>query len=499
MKKIVIIGGGIAGLSAGVYAQKYGFESVIYEKHTVVGGQCTGWDRNGYHIDNCIHWLTGSGKGTELNDTWREVGALSDDIELITMPYFSVSEYDGTTVTLWKDYGKLRAELKRVSPEDRVLIDELVDDIKIAGTMEMPSQKPTDMLKLSELMRLGVAFKDAGAIMKKYSSITCEEYGKKYTSPVLQKVFANCMPSGYSFSSFVFSMATVCVGDGAIPKGGSRAMALRMADQYQLLGGKIVTGMGVEDIIVDEDNARKPTATGVKLSDGTEVKADYVIAACDVYYVFKDMLHDRFWDKEFEMRFADTEHYSLPTSAHAAFAVETDMSQFPMSITYETKPYTVGVTTLGLMGLRNYAYESDFAPNGHAVLTAYMEQNDDDYLWWEECYSDKEQYKKEKERIAQLCQERIELRYPELVGKLKLLDVYTPMTYHKFCNAYHGAWMSFNMTPSSKTLTHKGIVKGLKNCFLAGMYMQSPGGLPVAVTTGKFAVQRVCKQEGIKI
>lgn len=31
MKKIVIIGGGIAGLSAGIFAQKNGFDSIIVE------------------------------------------------------------------------------------------------------------------------------------------------------------------------------------------------------------------------------------------------------------------------------------------------------------------------------------------------------------------------------------------------------------------------------------------------------------------------------------
>lgn len=41
-KKIFIIGGGIAGLTAGVFAQKYGFRSEIYESHSIVGGECTG-------------------------------------------------------------------------------------------------------------------------------------------------------------------------------------------------------------------------------------------------------------------------------------------------------------------------------------------------------------------------------------------------------------------------------------------------------------------------
>ena len=54
-KKIIIIGAGLSGLTAGIYAQMAGFDAEIYEKHTIVGGECTGWDRKGYHIDNCIH------------------------------------------------------------------------------------------------------------------------------------------------------------------------------------------------------------------------------------------------------------------------------------------------------------------------------------------------------------------------------------------------------------------------------------------------------------
>ena len=42
-KKIVIIGGGIAGLSAGIYSAMNGFETEIMEMHNVAGGQCTAW------------------------------------------------------------------------------------------------------------------------------------------------------------------------------------------------------------------------------------------------------------------------------------------------------------------------------------------------------------------------------------------------------------------------------------------------------------------------
>ena len=48
-KRVVIIGGGIAGLSAGIYALKAGYETTIYEKNAIPGGECIGWNRKGYH------------------------------------------------------------------------------------------------------------------------------------------------------------------------------------------------------------------------------------------------------------------------------------------------------------------------------------------------------------------------------------------------------------------------------------------------------------------
>ena len=39
MKKVVIVGGGIAGMTAGILLQKAGFTTEIFEKNAVPGGQ----------------------------------------------------------------------------------------------------------------------------------------------------------------------------------------------------------------------------------------------------------------------------------------------------------------------------------------------------------------------------------------------------------------------------------------------------------------------------
>ena len=78
MATVVIIGGGVSGLSAGIYTRLTGNRAIICEKHTTAGGNLTGWKRGEYTIDNCIHWLTGTNPATKTYKMWKELGALGN-------------------------------------------------------------------------------------------------------------------------------------------------------------------------------------------------------------------------------------------------------------------------------------------------------------------------------------------------------------------------------------------------------------------------------------
>ena len=73
---VAVIGGGVSGLTAGIYAMQVGFQAEIYEMNPMLGGECTSWNRQGYHIDNCIHFLVGCNEGEALNRLWKNVGVL---------------------------------------------------------------------------------------------------------------------------------------------------------------------------------------------------------------------------------------------------------------------------------------------------------------------------------------------------------------------------------------------------------------------------------------
>ena len=160
MKKVVIIGGGIAGMTAGVLLQKAGFQTEIYEKNALPGGLCTGWKREGYFIDNCIHWLTGTRPGSGLHELWKEIGALGDGVELHKKEMFFSSKLDGRVLTFWRDKERTRKEMLELSPEDEKEINKLIDYVSMAENMTVPVEKPFDAMNPIDFIKLGMSMKE---------------------------------------------------------------------------------------------------------------------------------------------------------------------------------------------------------------------------------------------------------------------------------------------------------------------------------------------------
>ena len=56
-KSILIIGAGLAGMSAGCYGRMNGYQTKIFEMHSIPGGCCTAWERKGFIFDQCSDWF----------------------------------------------------------------------------------------------------------------------------------------------------------------------------------------------------------------------------------------------------------------------------------------------------------------------------------------------------------------------------------------------------------------------------------------------------------
>ncbi|WP_156922962.1 phytoene desaturase family protein [Eubacterium xylanophilum] len=486
-KRLVIIGGGIAGLTAGIYGKKAGFDTVIIEKNAVPGGECMGWNRKGFHIDNCIHWLTGTKKGTELYDVWKTVGALSDDTEYVPMDAFYSSRYEGQEATLWVDLERTERELVAISPEDEEEIRKFIKAVEYSKQCLVPAHKPMEMWGISDYIKMGSSMKDFPKVMKEYGKISLEEYAKRFRSPLLQKLMCDYLPKEYATYALLVSYATVVDGNGDIPVGASLQMVLRMEKKYCDLGGQIWYNKSVDKVQVD-----RKKVTSIVLEDGENVPCDYVVPAIDTYTLFNRILGREYMPKELARVYEDEKAYPTTSGFQAAFAVE-DGIDVGRTIFLEIEPLRCGNTTISRMFVKFYGYDDIFRADGKQVMQISILQRDRDYESWKAMTD--EEYRAEKEKLVREIQRRLVSEYPELAGKMEFLDAWTPLTYERYCNAYHGSYMSFVTTPGVKQFRMKGKLKGLDNVFVAGQWTMGTGGLPVAVTSGKFAIQRILKSQ----
>ncbi|MCR5615075.1 MAG: NAD(P)/FAD-dependent oxidoreductase [Saccharofermentans sp.] len=486
-KKVIIVGGGIAGLSAGIYALKAGFDAEIYEKNPIAGGECIGWNRKGYHIDNCIHWLTGTDPDTKLWEVWKTCGAIDENTEYADTTRFYASRLGDKEVSLWNDLEKTQAELIAAAPEDEEEIRKFIQHVEYAKSCIIPSDKPLDMMGIKDYIEMGKDMADFPKVTKEYGKISCAQLAERFKSPVMKKLMTDYLPADYTAYSLLVSYATMASGNGKIPLKGSLAMSLRIVARFKEMGGVLHTNAPVKRIVIEGRRA-----TGIELPDGTIVKADEVITAVDTDFLFGRLIDRKYMPKDLAKAYEDRKAYPVTSGFQVAYAIDDDFSAED-TIFFDCEPLSIGDQKFTRMSVKSYAYDKSFAPEGKAVLQANVVQTDADYEYWASL--SEEEYKARKAELADELTARIVSEFPELEGRIELLDCWTPLTYNRYCNAYHGSYMGFVTTVGNRQMRFKGVVKGVSNLFIAGQWVMSPGGLPIAVVSGKFAVQRILKRD----
>lgn len=486
MKKVIIIGGGISGLSAGIHAQQNGFLTEIYEKNPVIGGECTGWNRQGYHIDNCIHWLTGCREGDELWEIWRNVGAIDENTELYREPYFYMLDMEGRRLHFWSDVEKARREFLEIAPEDGIEINKFFDSVKLAESLRIPCEKSPAYMNFFEFMKFGMSMPQMGRVIKEYGKETVAELALRFKNPLLKEMMSRYYNEKFMAVTLISSYAFLTGKTAAIPMEGSKGMSERMAKRYQTLGGKIQLNMPVTKI-----NIQGKRAVSVTFNDGSEAIADYIISAADTAVTFGGLLDKEYMDKNLKEMYSCKEGYSVTSSFQAAFGIlgAEDCGVPGGSVMFPCDSFQVGRQKLDFQAIRLYDYDESLFPREKRVIQCNILQDERDFEYWKELYRDSDCYEAEMQRIADTVMKQIISKFPALEGRLVLLDTYSPVTFERWCGAYKGAYMSFFGQKGYKSLYAKSKVPDLENVFIASQWLQLNGGLPIAVTSGKFAVQ----------
>ena len=485
-RKVIVVGAGIAGLSAGVYAAQSGFDVTILEKHNIPGGVCTSWRRKGYLFEGAIHWLSGSSPQSIFNKYWRETGALSDAVPIYNDDPYLYTNHEGTNLFLYRDIERLREHFLQVAPQDKKAIDKLCKDIKAYSALNPPEEnaKGVKLKYPAAAMPLGAIFTMLPALfrMNKHLTTPLGDYLKMFTHSGIRELIAQSFPPYSPAMPVLFTIAVKAAGDGGYPEGGSLSFTARMAEKFAALGGKLIYGAGVEKVHIENGAAKGVTTAGKRID------ADAVIIASDTLTAVSRLFDTCPEDKWINELKNDT---AVCNCTFAGIGVAADLSALPHAIVVKLeKTLNVGGEQVSSIMINNYGAYSDYAPKGGAALTLIL-GSADTYDFWLRAKNNGV-YEDEKNKLARNLETILASALPETKGKIAVIDIATPLTYERYTGAYHGSWMG-KMTVGSKMKKYPCTLKNIRGVYFAGFRTEFPGGLPGALVSGRRAAQLLCK------
>lgn len=493
-KQVAIIGAGVSGLTAGIYALKYGFDVTIFERNVSVGGLCTGWFRRGSYIDGCIHWLTESNRGV-LNQLWRETGAIAPDTQVFHYDVYSQVVYGGKTINFYTNTERLEAELLSFahSTNDQKLVRIFVKAVSKCKRNALTTNVPYHFWKLPQKLSFIWKIRSIIGVVRNYGKLSIADFARQFDSPELAYAFRNnLVPDEYSLFSLMSTFGGIASANSGTPLGGSKAMVERMKDKFIQLGGSLRLRTDVAEIEVVNN-----VATGLCLADGTRFEADYIIPACDLHFTRDGLLGGKYPVPQLAERDelkAENPTYSMIL---ASFRTAKALDGVAHNRYVNCPEYSVLGHKFDVIYIKHFAYDASISADKQTtVVQAIVTTNED--MYDQLAAMQPTDYKEFKRNVGEQLEQIIYQTEADRYGQLELLDVATPLTFTHYVNAYKGTFMTYMFTKNNPQMILHNNLLPLRNVALAGHWMMVPGGVPIAAMQGKFAAQTIARAEGLK-
>ncbi len=485
---IIIIGAGIAGLAAGCYAQMNGYQSQIFELHSLPGGLCTSWVRKGYTFDGCIHYLFGSGEGQPFNQVWQELGAFPGQGFVDHEELIRITGAGGRTLVVYSDPDRLEAHLLQHSPADRGPIRDLCSAVRAFTRFDMSliNRKPRKLMNLMDWRAFGMGMTPFLPHLAKWALVSAQDFANRFRDPFLRQAIPQMfawpeipMMAGLSMLGYMHTK------NAGFPIGGSLAFARALERRYLALGGVIHYQSQVEKILLE--NRR---AVGVRLYNDDVHRAGRIISAADGRGTLFYMLGKQYLPRKIKQQYDG--RLPLHTLIQVSLGVKRDFSEDPhWVIRLLDQPLLIAGQEHTDIGVKNYCFDPSLAPDGKSTLISMIRTN---YDYWQRIYGHR-LYDSEQDQVADIVIDYLETLYPDLRRDIEIIDVATPLSYERYTGNWQGSSCGWLLTKQTMPLLITGMEKtipGVENFYLAGQWVEPGGSVPLAAMSGRNVIQLVC-------
>ncbi len=482
---VVVIGGGLSGLTAAALLSQAGLGVCVLEEQPEPGGYLQGFKRKGFTFDTSVQWLNGMGPGGMSR---RVLDQLGDDAPLCA-PLEQFQRYRGESFDylLSHEPDLMRDELAADFPGERDGIHRLFDDARELGRRMRKLHSLTrafeTMPPLSKMTRgLGMLFWYLG--VRRHMRPGLEQGLARYVSdPALARIFI----AEEKLNTVLTPIAWAYEGDlFSAPTGGSRQIVDWVLQRAESYGAEVCLGERVEEILLEGGRA-----AGARCASGRVVQAPHVICACDVQQLYNRLLPDHASSPQLRGRLEGADIYNSHLSLFLGLNCpprELGLGEEQVLLTRDDVPRLEQMTSApdraALYVLPPSARDPSLAPEGKGTLVIHCPALLEDHQRWGTGpeLERGEAYRRLKKAQAEVLLERVERSLcPGLGGKVELMEVATPVTYQRYTRNRGGSILGHRATDASIKARVAHYVTPVKGLLLAGHWAEYSGGVPMAI------------------
>jgi len=529
----IIVGGGIAGLTAAAYLAKAGQSVVLFEKQSKVGGLVQTFKRNDISFDAGLRSIENSGivfpmlreLGIEIDFVESKVSigiadkviTLENEGSLIQYEAFLTSQFPGNA----EDITAIIKEIKKIMEYMDVLygIDNPI-------FLNMTADKKY-LLKviLPWMFKFIIAIRKINKLNE-----PVEEYLKRFTKnqaliDIIAQHFFQKTPTSFALSYFSLYL------DYHYPKGGTAVLIEKMESYITAHGGLIKTSMTIDSL--------QPEEKYVFDNEGNRIDYKNLIWAADMKQLYNIIPIEKLKDQKLvrmieekrsslkDLRGGDSvftvyltvnerkEYFSDICTGHFFYTPKktglstvrtddieiflNDQSVDPKNIVLKNKvkQYLTDYCDLNTFEIAMPVLrDPNLAPDGRVGLVVSLlfdyrlAKKIDEYGWSEEMKDFLEQ------SFIRILDESI---FPGLKNKISDRFSSSPLTIQKLTGNTEGGITGWAFTNTfipvvNKMLqVSKSVETPLPSVYQAGQWVYSPSGLPISILTGKLAADKVLK------
>ncbi|WP_081467746.1 phytoene desaturase family protein [Spirochaeta thermophila] len=471
----------MAGLTTAAYLARAGMDVHVFEQHTVPGGYVSSFQRKGFIFPGGTTSFCSSGI----------VFPILEDLGLKDRLRFVRADYQlswGTHDIPLHSSTQVCEAFSRAFPHERRHLKHYFSWVR-AGEAAFKAMHESNVMfgggngAFRTMFRL--VFKNPlipWAMAKARKKTNRDLHAGHFSDPKLRGFLDSL---GYPVMEGLVTMGMwySFFHDYHMPIGGMQVIPEAFVSYITGHGGTIHLGKRVSRILV-----KNRRVTGVRLEDGSEVSARFVVSAADMRTSLLGLL--------------DEEHLPAPL-------IETLGKGSPsesMCVVYLGLDHDEGLAShLERFHANHVAFHPDGGEPFHIV---WLDKDDPSVvpegghaLWvgrgspyerWSGL--GREAYKEQKQKEAWNLIREAEKFIPGLSNHIRVMESATPLTFERYTGNWRGATAGWNWDPSRNPHIHPvrdlAIIKGL---YFAGHWVYSPGGVPTAMITAWHVARQILK------